>query len=251
MISVCLTYFKSLALANLRASLYSLWRQDLSRVNSIVVFDNDTPDEARLIDDAIAELKWPVPVDLISIKHGDSTRTHAWSTNRVVEASEGPWIFFTRADYLLTFDALTKFAAVIDAREPGWDGFVTSYGCHMQDYIETVEQTNWRAIGPGHLQGKHYDYSYVDAGVWLLPRASFLLAGGLEERLSAWGHAQTEFQHRLYLRGTEFVCVDETLHYHHKHEAERDIDAAHRQLESLGVSPTDMWARYHGEKPYR
>jgi hypothetical protein len=71
----------------------------------------------------------------------------------------------------------------------------------------------------------------------------------LDERLSAWGHAQTDFQYRLHRAGTEFVVVQETLFYHPQHAGPRDITLAHQELyNNVGADIKSLWARYEGEQ---
>lgn len=249
-ITVCFTYFKSLTLANLAAALYSVSRQDLSRVAEIVVVDNDTADSEHSIQSTIDAQHFSVPVRFISLKHGDDTRAQAWSTNATVRQAQTPWVFYTRADYLIDFNMLAKFYAVLDSKPDNWDGFVVSHGCHLGIPVESCEQTNWRTVGP-RFHGAEYDYTEIDSGVWMARRDTYDRIGGFDEHLSAWGHAQTEFQYRMHLSGVEFVRIRETLFYHPFHGGARDIDFAHQQLrERTSVPIQTMWERYPGPKFY-
>lgn len=253
-VSICLTYFKSLELTNLRAALYSVSRQDLSRVKEIIIVDNDTEASEVDIQTMLRQLAFPVPVLLRVARHRDVTKTHSWSTNEAVRLSTSPWVLFTRGDYLLDFETLSKSLAVVDSRPENWDGFVTGNGYHLHVSIDECEATEWRQQGLGLLRitkpGVEFDYTRIDSGVWLARRSAFDRVGGLDEQLTAWGHAQTHFQHKLYATGTEFVRIPEVLFYHPLHGAPRDIELAHRQLRDLGVDPKEMWARYDGVRPY-
>lgn len=250
-VTICLTYFKSLTLANLAAALYSVGRQDLSRVAEVVVVDNDTFDAQDSISDVIVKQMLPVPVRFMSTKHGDQTRQQAWSTNFTVRLVNTPWVFYTRADYLIDPSMLAKFVAAIDSKPADWDGFIVSHGCHLHVGIETCEQMPWRKEGPGIFCGAYYDYTEIDSGVWMARRSTYDRIGGFDERLSAWGHAQTEFQYRMHLACVEFVRIRETLFWHPHHGGARDIDNAHRQLRECGLEPIQkMWERYEGPKFY-
>lgn len=248
MITICFTYFKSLTLANLAAALHSVRQQDLSQVKEIVIIDNDTVDsghEIRIVADALA---FPVPVRVLSFKHGDSSKTHAWSTNKAVQEVTTPLVFFTRADYILRHDVLARYA-----EKAVGDCFVTGDGYHLNVDITECDREDWRGLGVGLLHGHYgaaYDYGVVDTGVWLATKAAFSRVGGLDERLTAWGHAQTHFQHRLAETGTTFVRIPEVLFYHPRHGGQRDIHEAHAQLAQLGVDLRQMWSRYHGVSPY-
>lgn len=249
MITICLTYFKSLTLANLDAALHSVRQQDLSQVRELIVFDNDTTDDRNDVLDVVDSFGFPVPVRFISLKHGDPTRTHSWSSNAAVREVRTPWVLFTRADYLLDFNTVREFWDVVQAQPSEWNGFITANGCHLADDVATCDETRWRDAGPA-FTGATFDYTLIDAGVWMARKAAFDLVGGLDESLTAWGHAQTHFQHKLYASGVQFHRVPKTLFYHPFHGAERNIDVAHEQLKNLGVDIRQMWTRYEGASPY-
>lgn len=247
-VTICLTYFRSLTLANLEAALHSVRRQDMTNVNSIVVIDNNTRDDWRLITSMVEGMDFRVRTYTSSFKHGDSSRTHAWSTNVAVDRAETSWIFFTRADYILEVGALDRFIRVVQSKPEKWEGFVTSGGKHLSVDVGMVNGTNWRTAErfPSHLPGTLIDYTEVDTGVWMLPKATFRAVEGLDERLTAWGHAQTHFQYKLHQKGVEFVVIPDVLFYHPLHAAPRDLDLAHKQIAEIGVNLQEMWQRHPG-----
>jgi GT2 family glycosyltransferase len=214
------------------------------------VLDNNTDDDTADIYQIIHECQFPVPVIFRSEKHGDRNKTHAWSSNTVVKQVSTPWVFFTRADYLLAFDALRKFVAAKNQKPEDWNGFVTSSGSHLALSVESCEVRGWRNQGPQIFSGDMYDYTHIDTGVWLARRDAFERVGGLNEQLSAWGHAQTHFQWKLHKSGVEFVRVPEVLFFHPAHEGEKDLSLAKRQVDAQGLSLQEMWARYEGPRMY-
>jgi hypothetical protein len=250
MVTICLTYFRSLTLANLSAALYSVRQQDLSRVSAIVVIDNNTDDDPKDIWAVIDALQFPVPTHLTSHKHGDLSKTHAWSTNVAVSAVKTPWIIFTRADYLLDADAVTLFldAATDDNR------FIVGGYCDVMLDAQRCENLGWRASGVDVLRPRReYDHVLIDSGVWCASRRLFESVGGLDERLTAWGHAQTHFQHKLFEAGAEFVRVPKVLFYHvqHGYATPKDITLAHQQLKDVtGLAVQELWERHAGPKVY-
>jgi glycosyltransferase involved in cell wall biosynthesis len=242
MVTIAFTYFQSLTLANLTAALYSVRQQDFTPVKEVIVVDNNTPDRTDDIMAVITDLNFPVPVALKSYKHGIATRTHAWSANVAVRAVTTPWVFFTRADYLLDFSIVRRFCEVANEHPDEWNGFIVSHGCHLVGDVESVEHTNWRETGP-RFQGVVFDYTDVDAGVWMARRFTFDWVGGFDERLTAWGHAQTYFQHRMWQAGAEFVRIPEVLFYHPWHDGPRDLGLANQQLAQVGVDLKTLWQR--------
>jgi GT2 family glycosyltransferase len=251
-ITICLTYFRSLTLANLRAALYSLQRQNLAGVDSVLVVDNNTADPQEEIIAELAESDISVPVRLVSFKHQDPTRTHAWSTNVAVSAVATPWVVFTRADYILDFDLVAKFRYALEQKE---SCFVTGLVCHLQSDVSTCEaSTVWRERGPSVFQQLPHVvelYTEIDTGVWGMKKDVFDRVGGLDERLTAWGHAQTHFQGKLRTAGVEFVKIPEVLFYHPMHAGDRDLGLAHQQLADIGVDVRELWDPYIGRNPYR
>lgn len=253
MITICFTYFRSLALANLAAALYSLRRQDLANVEAIVVLDNNTDDLMPSMQAIVDGLAFPIPVHLMSHKHGDHAKTHSWSTNTVLREAVAPWVFFSRADYILDFDAVKRFSDVVRSKSGDWDGFVTGNVYHLNADVGVCEMTRWREAGPRELlslPGAEASYTVIDAGVWMARKATFDRVGGLDEGLTAWGHAQTHFQHKLFKAGVEFVRIPEPMFYHPQHSAPRDLDLAHRQLGERGISLHDLWSRHEGARIY-
>ncbi len=248
-VSICFTYFKSLELANLEAALYSVRQQDLTDIESLIIVDNDTTSTTEEIHSVLDKLQFPVPILMHSIKHGDPAYTHSWSTNKAVSLAITPWILFTRADYLLRFDMIQKFVEVVKSKESDWNGFITSNGCHLANGIADCEQTNWRDVGPSIFQGAVFDYTSIDAGVWMTRHQAFDDVGGLDERLNVWGHAQTHFQWRMHLAGVEFVRIPEVMFFHPHHGAPRDIGLAHQQLRDYGIDIKELWKR-NGWSPY-
>lgn len=254
MITICLTYFRSLSLTNLAAALYSVLQQDFDQVKELILFDNNTWDTPRELHDLIDNLQFPIPVRLLSFKHGDLTKTHSWSTNRAVQEVTTPWVFFCRADYLLRFDMLHRCMDVLEAHSADWNGFITGNGCHLHVGIEVCEKVDaWRTYGPNVLKsllgGVEFNYTSIDAGVWMARRDAFIGVGGLEEGLTSWGHAQTHFQWKMHKAGVEFVRIPQTLFFHPFHGGERDITLAHQQIGGIEFL-REMWARYDGPQPY-
>jgi GT2 family glycosyltransferase len=136
----------------------------------------------------------------------------------------------------------------------GWDGFVTGDCYWLHTDIATVEATDWRRAGAALLRqqpGAVAAHSEVDTGVWMTTRAAFERVGGLEEALTAWGHAQTHFQWKLHKAGTETVRIPRVLYYHPMHGAPRDLALANAQLAQQGLDIKELWARYDGEHGYK
>ena len=251
MITVCLTYFRGLTLGNLDAALFSVRQQDFSCIKEVFVVDNNTQDSTEEIQGVLDRLAFPVPITLRSYKHNDPLKTHSWSTNVAVREATTPWVFFTRADYLLDFTAVRR---CVDVQAE--NRFIVGGYYDIGPDIIRCEQTTWRTDGPKVLrsQGTEFHHVLIDAGMWMTTRAVFESVGGMDESLHAWGHSQTVFQHRLYQSGVEFVRIPEVLFYHiaHNYESSRDHSVASQQIRDIGLNIKELWARYDGpDHPYR
>jgi hypothetical protein len=246
MISICCTYYRSLTLANLAAALFSIRQQNFAEVSEIVLVDNNTDDAIENIQACFGSLNFPVPVHLHSYKHEDARKTHSWSTNVAVSHASSPQVLFTRADYLLSFDAVERLVSASTSS----DAFVVGGYYDLRADVHACERTDWRRCGPSVLRpfGREYAHTAIDSGVWFTGRQSFDLVGGLDERLTAYGHAQTLFQYQIVRAGVECVRLPEILFYHPRHEyvAPRDLAVAHQQLKDIGVSLPELWDRYDG-----
>lgn len=254
-VTACLTYFRSLTLDNLRASLYSLRKQSaIEQLAEVVVVDNSTDDSQPEIAAVLNEAAFPIPTRLLSFKHGDKTKTHSWSSNVAIREAKTPWVFFTRADYILDPALLARSMQLAASRGHGWDGLVTGDCYWLHVGVNSADVTAWRTAGARVLRdlpGAVASHTEVDTGVYLARRSAFDRVGGLDENLTAWGHAQTHFQWKLRESGTEICRIPEVLYYHPQHGAERDLALANEQLRAQGVEIKDLWSGYSGKHPYR
>lgn len=249
MIDIAFVFFRTLDLRHLDAALYSLSRQDFTEVGSVFILDNNTTFTPDQIEAVVQRYPVPVPVEVGYGKHGDPNKTQSWSVNAVMRRCQSPWVFFTRADYILDASTLARFAAVRDQHPPDWRGFVTSYAYHMAfdergdqriEGFRDIEQHDWRTRGAQVLltdvNGWRVDSSHLDAGVWLTRRALWAEVGGLDERLHAWGYQQTVFQRALREHGVDIVQIPEFLFFHQHHAAPRSYDVAKAQLAETGLT---------------
>ncbi len=244
--SICFVFFRGLTLQHLDAAWYSVSRQDLTNVGEVVFLDNNTEyDEA----DILGVLgRYSVPTVYLSEKHGDPTKTQSWSVNRVCKAASFPWIFFTRADYILGFDALWRMRAEVLTRGT-WDQrrFVSGW-CWQMAYdreakntpeVVDIEQYGWRERGMEALLEHPYGFKFhetdQDAGVWFTKKEYLDEAGWMNEKLTSWGYQQSTFQRALRHKAkVECTAIPAYLFAHQHHYAERDFTKARREYDQFG-----------------
>lgn len=247
-VSVCFVYFKTLALQHLDAAWYSLSKQDFSQVNHVYFLDNNTDDDLFAIQEVLNRYPLPVPVIFCSDKHGRSDRTQSWSVNRVCQMAQGPIIFFTRADYILAFDALALMVdRVRNSLAFDFKPFVSGWcwqmaydreAANLNEFVD-VEQYGWREGGMAALMQHPYAFRFHetdrDAGVWCTLKAYLAEAGWMNEKLTSWGYQQSSFQTDLQRAGVRCEAIQDYLFAHQHHWAPRDFTKANEEYARFGA----------------
>lgn len=249
MIDICFVFFRTTNLAHLDAAWYTLSKQSFLGVQSVIFLDNNTEFPLKDIQGVLSRYPIPVPLILCHAKHGDLNKTQSWSVNySTMTLARGPAVFFTRSDYLLSYNCLEKMRDTYLAvgGDRGGKRFVTSH-CHQMGYDAQLSNTDaladyslpgapWRTDprGPdslfGVVHGLQFKSTEVDAGVWLTSKAVMQDGNGLNEKLVAWGYQQQDFQRRIQRGGTEVHVIDDFLFHHQHHWAPRDFDLAAREM---------------------
>jgi len=256
-VSICFVYFKTLELRHLDAAWFSVSKQDFSYVNTVYFLDNSTDDDLFAIQEVLSRYPLPVPLVFCSDKHGRSDRTQSWSVNRVCQMAVGPWIFFTRADYILDFDAVTRMAGRARAMEAaGQKPFVSGWcwqmaydreAANLNAFVD-IEQYGWREKGmaallpgPDGTGGHPYAFRFHetdrDAGVWMTQKTYMAQAGWMNEKMVSWGFQQSVWQ-RVLQRSAGVTChaIEDYLFAHQHHWAPRDFTTAHDEYGRFGGS---------------
>lgn len=247
-VDVCFVHFRTLNLLHLDAAWFSLSKQDFSLVNCVFFLDNNTPDSVESILEVLDRHPIPVPLYFCSDKHGNLNRTQSWSVNRVCKAAFGPWIFFTRSDYILSFDCMSRMmAASYPTLSTGGKPFVSGWCWQMAydreakniDAHVDIEQYGWREEGMPALLQHPYAFRFhetdQDAGVWLTKKEYLEKVGWMNEGLISWGYQQSEFQRLLRNRvGVSCISVLDYLFAHQHHYADRNFDRASLEWQKHG-----------------
>lgn len=248
MIDIAFTFFRSLDLTHLDAAWYSVSKQDFSNVGAVYVLDNNTEFSEASIDEVLHRYELPVPVIVITAKHGDTSLTQSWSVNTVVKACEEEWVFFTRADYILAFDCLARLKIEAILRTGAGEKPFVSGWCWQMAYDREaknidahidIEQYGWRERGMPALLEHPYAFRFhetnLDAGVWLTQKQWIADAGWMNEGMTSWGYQQSTFQRALVGRaGVTCVALQDYLFAHQHHAAVRDFAKASAEYNAHG-----------------
>jgi hypothetical protein len=246
-VDICFVHFRSLNLIHLDAAWYSLSRQGFQGVKSVQFLDNNTDDSPEAIQEVLNRYPIPVPVNVEFSKHGDPSRTQSWSVNHVCrDMAEGPDIFFTRSDYILSFDCLQRFRHFI-ADQPATQKIFASGWCWQMAYDREaknidanidIEQYNWRHLGMEALLQHPYAFrfheTHLDAGVWMTRKKYLEEAGWMNEKLVSWGYQQSTFQRFLERNNVRCLAIQDYLFAHQHHYAVRNFDLASAEYSQHG-----------------
>lgn len=247
-IDIAFVYFRTLNLTHLDAAWFSVSKQDFTNVRSIQFLDNNTLDTEEEIRAVLARYEMPVPVNMEFSKHGDERRTQSWSVNHVCrDMCEGPYIFFTRADYILAFDCLQRFRDHCYQMESrGQKTFISGWCWQMAydreaqniDANVDIEQYNWRERGMEALLEHPYAFRFhetcLDAGVWMSKKDHLEAGGWMNENLVSWGYQQSTFQRMLGRANVFCQNLDGYCFAHQHHYAERNFDVAGAEYSQFG-----------------
>lgn len=221
--AICFVHFSTVSLSHLDAAWYALSRQSFNGITRIYFLDNNSPHDPEDIHAVLRRYPIPVPVIFESDKHGDPTRTHSWSMNRVFGMSHEPWVLFCRSDYLMADTLVDKFLSTLATfAGDDWGGFVTSYMVGLPDTPSYLEPTApWRTEGAQALMltlgNVLYTLTDADAGVWLTERRLVVASRGWDEALQSWGWQQTIWQRGMRAVGAEIITIPEPLYFHMFH----------------------------------
>jgi hypothetical protein len=248
MIDICFVHFRTLNLEHLDAAWYSLSKQDFSGVRNVFFLDNNTEYSPDSILSVLYRYPLPCPLWLNFHKHGLSDRTQSWSVNTVCKAALSPWVFFTRTDYILAFDCLSKLwerAEGLTAQ--GLRCFLSGWCWQMAydrearniDAQVDIEQYNWRELGMEALLRHPYAFRFhetdQDAGVWLTKKENLARAGWMNEGMVSWGFQQSTFQRALRNQAAVHCeAIQDYLFAHQHHYAERDFGKASQEYLNHG-----------------
>lgn len=248
LIDVCFVHFRTLNLIHLEAAWYSLSRQGFDGVRQVNFLDNNTPESEEEIRAVLNKHKMPVPVVMEFAKHGDPDKTQSWSVNHVCrDMAQTSLVFFTRSDYILSFDCLQRFRAKVYAHP--LDKMFVSGWCWQMAYDREaknidanvdIEQYDWRHHGLKALLEHPYAFRFhetnQDAGVWMTRREYMEDAGWMNEKLVSWGFQQSTFQRVMDRAGVRCVALPEYMFAHQHHYADRNFDRAAQEYHEHGQS---------------
>lgn len=227
------SFFRTLSLAHLERSLYSLSRQTVKPPH-LLFFDNNSPYTVAEIESVIAKY-WTV--DLWSrhyAKHGDGSKTLAWGNNQAIRLCDTEIFMFCRADYIYDF---RFFERMLWEYADNPMHYATAWMWGMQylsgathetvDHAADLEPLNWRdnpqnllahSVGARPEQASH-----VDGPTFCTSKKAMAAGGWYDETLTGWGFDQQDLQSHMARNGVQMRVIPEFLYFHMEHGGARDM----------------------------
>lgn len=236
--SVIFTFFRSLELAHLERSMFSLSKQ-FALPDDLIFFENNTDFVEEQIKEVVAQhfdlSRWKFHFK----KHGDPRKTSAsWCHNHAIKLAEHDAFILARADIIYDF---VCFAAMFNAYKAigGPLCFTTSHMKHMDFYNESntfesadhaadLEPLKWREDVQRltATRGRNFTETHLDAASFCTSKSAMELAGWYDEDLISWGMWQQSLQMEMREKGVEFYVIPEMLQFHMQHGADRNTAVA-------------------------
>ncbi len=241
--SLVYTFFRTLSLAHLERSLYSLSRQTVLP-EDLVFFENNTifsEDEILgVLDKHFDRNRWRFFFN----KHGDPRKTSAsWCQNHAIKLAKHDVFVLGKADLIYSFDFCDRVTQTF-AYHSGYGTdpmhFTTSHLYQMAyhsengkpheevDHAKDLESLNWREDPQRLHQNKGGDYggcqyhtqTQGDAPSFCTTKTAMNSADWYDEDLVGWGYWQISLQSDMAAKGVQFHVIPETLMFHMLHKIE-------------------------------
>lgn len=231
--SLVYTFFRSLELAHLERSMFSLSKQ-FALPDDLILFENNTGFGEEKIKEVVALYfdlsQWKFHFN----KHGDPRKGASWCHNHAISLAENEVFILARADIIYDFVCC---AALINAYK-SIDSplrFTSCYVKHMDfydksntfekaDHAADLEPLRWREDVQrlSATLGRNFTETHLDAASFCTSKTAMKSAGWYDEDLTSWGMWQQSLQMDMRERGVEFYVIPEILQYHMQHGADRD-----------------------------
>ena len=232
------TFFRSLTLAHLERSLYSLSKQTV-KPDEWLFFDNNTAYSEEEIRKVISQHFRLEDWKLNFEKHGDPKKTSAsWCQNQAILRSSNETFVLTKADCIYDFTFCQRLLELHQGLPmrfvAAWMyqmGYLSQKSHQEVDHAADLEPLNWREnprnLDQNKANGRIHDAPDQDAASFCCTRDTISKAGWYDEYLLGWGFWQMDLQSQLRLLGVPFIIIKEILSWHMMH----DIEGPERNLE--------------------
>jgi hypothetical protein len=237
--SLVYTFFRTLSLAHLERSLYSLSRQTI-KPDEFIFFENNTDFSEDQIMGEVCKYFDPDTIRFSFNKHGDPRKTSAsWCQNRAIQMATNDVFILAKADLIYDFDFCRRILdRFIEVSHYGTSPlhFTSCYMMQMAYYSQTgkpheqvdhaadLEPLEWREdvqrLNLNQTNCQYHTHTASDAPSFCTTQTAMRMVDWYDEDLIGWGFWQLSLQSDMKPMGIQFHIIPETLMFHMLHSIE-------------------------------
>jgi len=239
--SLVYTFFRTLSLAHLERSLYSLSKQTV-QPDELIFFENNTDfseeEILKVLDLHFNRNRWRISFN----KHKDPRKTSAsWCQNRAIQLASNDVFILGKADLIYDFKFCEKLTETF-AYHSHYGGQPMNFTtCHLMqmaylsalphetvDHAADLEPLNWREdvqrlhknTGGDYGGSQYQTQTQGDAPSFCTTQTAMAEVDWYDEDLLGWGYWQMSLQWDMQAKGVQFHVIPETLMFHMLHSIE-------------------------------
>lgn len=235
--SLVYTFFRTLTLAHLERSIYSISRQT-KLPDDLVFFENNTDFSEGEIMAVVAKHFDPARWRFYFNKHGDPRKTSAsWCQNNAIKLAKHEVFILGKADLIYDFNFCNRLVETFAYHSHYGNqpmhfatshlmqmGYLSEASHEAVDHAADLEPLNWREdVQRLHANNKHAQYhthTVNDAPSFCTTKAAMAAVDWYDEDLIGWGFWQLSLQADMQAKGVQFYVIPECLMFHMLHQIE-------------------------------
>lgn len=242
--SLVFNFFRSLSLAHLERSLWSLSKQSI-KPSEFILYCNDVEFPLTDVSTIVAKL-FPEGCEFYWDCHGDpSKRNASYAQNKSIRMAKNDLFIFTKADCIYREDFCERLLAektdnpmeFVAPRMLQMNYFSEQGKPHDQvDHAKDLEGVGWRddVRRLNNVTGQHHFHAKIDAPSFCTTKQAMELSGWYDPEIVSWGYWQIDLQGNMAKRGVDFKIIPEIMVFHMMHglalgDGERDLQKAHKE----------------------
>lgn len=242
--SLVFNSFKSLSLAHVERSLFSLSKQTVLPTD-FIFFDNDSGiPKGQIVELLEKYCRQHQKFEWRFDEHHEPAKMNAsYAQNKSIKMAKQDTFIFTKADCVYAEDFCEKLLA---QKTDNPMEFVAPWMLQMNywsehskpheqvDHAKDLEGLNWRedVRRLNQVPGQLHNHAWMDAPNFCTTKQAMERAGWYDEALHSWTIWQLDLQSNMHKRGINVKVIEEVLVFHMQHpipveQGERDLKKAH------------------------
>ncbi len=239
--SLVYTFFRTLSLAHLERSLYSVSKQT-AQPDELIFFENNTDfseeEILKVLDLHFDRNRWRISFN----KHKDPRKTSAsWCQNQAIKMATNEVFILGKADLIYDFRCWQMLAdtfayhshygnnpMVFSTSQLFQMAYLSGNPHETVDHAGDLEPLNWREDvqrlhqnrGGQYGGSQYHTQTQLDAPTFCTTKTAMAAVDWYDEDLVGWGYWQQSLQSDMRDKGVQFFVVPEVLMFHMLHSIE-------------------------------